>query len=323
MLRSRYVNEAFLDARMLPEQLHFRSSARERCIETTIKVGLAMFSGIPVSVHTVPGHDDFMLFPHLNCRRLNREKKEKLNINNELYDKWTQRGKPILAILQGIMERELKYAKYYKNSSENVLLVDSLIIEKNAGAKVPEWFDENAEREGRRAYFHGLNLIAGTGPYHNPNWIRPTSGLLLEELTKHIKRKIECDQTRNCKDMKKFYAYGTHDMLLMALLESIGAKDAALGEGQNPEFIATLILELWKRDGRYYIKALFRRYPNSNRFFAITQSITGCSKVSDFCSSDTFIGGFQQYKTTHPKDECHVNKLSKKLKFYCLIKYLG
>lgn len=34
-----------------------------------------------------------------------------------------------LAILQGIMERELKYAKYYKNSSENVLLVDSLIIE--------------------------------------------------------------------------------------------------------------------------------------------------------------------------------------------------
>lgn len=55
----------------------------------------------------------------------------------------------------------------------------------------------------------GLNLIAGTGPYHNPNWIRPTSGLLLEELTKHIKRKIECDQTKNCKDMKKFYAYGT------------------------------------------------------------------------------------------------------------------
>ena len=45
-----------------------------------------------------------------------------------------------------------------------------------------------------------------------------------------------------------------HDMLLMALLESIGAKDAALGEGQNPEFIATLILELWKRNGKYYIK---------------------------------------------------------------------
>ena len=44
-----------------------------------------------------------MLFPHLDCSKLNREKKEKLNISNELYDKWTQKGKPIVRRFSGFI----------------------------------------------------------------------------------------------------------------------------------------------------------------------------------------------------------------------------
>ncbi|KIH44633.1 hypothetical protein ANCDUO_25341, partial [Ancylostoma duodenale] len=90
-LKRRYADTGFVDARYIPSEVSFRSSASERCLMTASAVASAMFnqteSGQPtfVPIFTVPKDKDFVCVPRVQCPPVMREMMKLLGLSGPLW----------------------------------------------------------------------------------------------------------------------------------------------------------------------------------------------------------------------------------------------
>ncbi|CAI5455320.1 unnamed protein product [Caenorhabditis angaria] len=301
ILRDRYVNTSFLDKRMLTNEIYLRSSGSERCLMTMNAAIDVMFPNAIPPVQTIARDDDFLLIPKYNCPVMLKGYKEIFNLTEKEFNR---AKKNIWEVSDRAIERAAENTTYLKD--KDLSLISSLILEKDAGLAVPSWFDDKAYKEAEFLFFSAIAVMSGTGPYYNPEWIRPKSGLLLHTIFENIKNRINCISSGECDPpMKKFVAYATHDIMIMALLESLGIREAALGIDSSPEFCSLIIFELWMIDGAPQVKILYRRKPEETTLINLSGNVRNCQENAEYCAPEKFTTCCNQFITSNPREVCY------------------
>ncbi|RCN49287.1 histidine acid phosphatase [Ancylostoma caninum] len=296
-LKRRYADTGFVDARYIPSEVSFRSSASERCLMTASAVASAMFnqteSGQPtfVPVFTVPKDKDFVCVPRVQCPPVMREMMKLLGLNGPL---WKMND-----MLSELFKQESERLNYTYNVGDRLNYFEPLFLEHESGLAVPQWFNDDARKEADHLLDLTIDFLAGVSTFRNIKWIHTRSGKLLSTILKNNQKATEKSLAS-----KKLLAYSTHDLTISALLESMGVMRAALSPQGRPAFTAALVFELWKsNDTGHYVKILYRRGPGFDEYRDLTKSVEGCGQ-HEFCPIEDFSKSMEPFKHDHPEELC-------------------
>ncbi|KAL6736303.1 hypothetical protein Aduo_006670 [Ancylostoma duodenale] len=183
-------------------------------------------------------------------------------------------------------------------------IVDSLINEYFNGLPMPKWFEEH-KGEIIGDFIKVQNFVLGVGEHHEPGILRVKSGLLLNGTLYTLKTNWERFVRNGRLEKKKFIAYSTQDWLIQSFMESLGIREAALGDGYPP-YNTLLILELRRVKDMPVVK-VFYRDPHTSLLMDVTSSIRGC-KGYVACPLELLLACCPQYITANREEECHPKK---------------
>ncbi|KIH46231.1 histidine acid phosphatase [Ancylostoma duodenale] len=330
-LKRRYADTGFVDARYIPSEVSFRSSASERCLMTASAVASAMFnqteSGQPtfVPIFTVPRDKDFVCVPRVQCPPVMREMMKLLGLSGPLWKmvrillRMGHEGKMRVRddMLSELFKQESERLNYTYNVGDRLNDFEPLFLEHESGLAVPQWFNDDARKEADHLldlvpFSNTIDFLSGVNRFRNIRWIQTRSGKLLSTILKNNQKASEKSLAS-----KKILAYSTHDLTISALLESMGAMKAALSPRGRPAFTAALLFELWKsNDTGHYVKILYRPGPGSDEYRDLTKSVEGCGQ-HEFCPMEDFSKSMEPFKYDHPEELCgsdsEINKNQKSL----------
>ncbi|CAO4385060.1 unnamed protein product [Caenorhabditis nigoni] len=311
LLKDRYVN-TFVDARMLPTQLLFRSSPVERCLMTIQTVGNTMFLNSTPPVQTVPKPDDFLLVPKLDCDFQIDEWTNFFNLTED--DKKQAKKNPWFISEKALRRATAASQTLQLRSDENL---PALILEKEAGLAVPSWFNEEAYKESRTVFYKALAVMASVGEYKSSKGIRVKTGLLLDKILNDIQEKVRCHQKNqkghiSC-DRHKLQVFSTHDLLILPFLEALGIREETLGKDLPPEFLSTIIIETMLLDGIPFVKVFYRHDPHDVTLRDMTRFVRNCPPKQPLCPVDLFTSCCGEFITADPRKECYEEETNQKL----------
>ncbi|CAB3400189.1 unnamed protein product [Caenorhabditis bovis] len=318
ILRSRYVETGFLDERMLPDEVLFRSSSAERCLMTIENVGMEMYPTAAPPIITMPRDDDYLLVPKYTCPHILEDYRKIFNLTDEEFERSKYQPWEISDIA---MKRAQKKTTILKDKVG--YNIPALILEEEQGLSVPVWFNRTAQKEAHYVFYHvevfdnhctllliiikAIASLSGSAPYFNPSWLRPKSGYLLYTIFKSLQEGAKCIRSAksNCAEsQKKFSAYSSHDTLIVSLLESLGIRVAAIGNDTSPDFCSTVIFELWNINGEPMIKVFYRSQPNETEIVNLTPFVRNCANSSELCPAEIFVSCCDEFITADPQKEC-------------------
>ncbi|EYC08551.1 hypothetical protein Y032_0065g3608 [Ancylostoma ceylanicum] len=296
-LKRRYADSGFFDARYIPSEVTFRSSASERCLMTASAVASAMFnqteSGQPtvVPIFTMPKDKDFVCVPRVQCPSVMREMMKLLGLNGPTWK--------MADMLSELFKQQSKRLNYTHTVGDRLNYFEPLFLEHESGLAVPQWFNDDARKEADHLLDLTIDFLAGVNSFHNIKWIHTRSGKLLSTILKNNQKAAEKSLAS-----RKFLAFSTHDVTIAALLESMGIRKAALSPQGRPAFTAAVVFELWKRnDTQHYIRVLYRRGPGFDEYRDLTKAVEGCGQ-HEFCPMEVFSKSMQPFKHDHPDEIC-------------------
>ncbi|VDM64514.1 unnamed protein product [Angiostrongylus costaricensis] len=300
-LRRRYVDNGFLDARYLPSEVVFRSSAVERCLMTASATASSMFNltenGHPtaVPIFTVPKEKDDICRARIQCPFVVDEMKQITDITDQSVD--------LQRILDELFAQEAKRLNFtHIVERDRIRQFEPIFFEHDSGLAVPQWFNDDARKEANHLLDLTIEFISGTGRFHSPKWILTRSGKLLYTILNNQRKAVE-----DALNGTKFFGFTTHDVLISPLLDSMGVLNVALAPKGRPDFVATVVFELWKNDTQHYVKVLYRRNTESNEFTNLTPMIKSCGG-GNACEIKVFEEAVRTFQTEHPEVLC--NKLN-------------
>ncbi|KAF1747621.1 hypothetical protein GCK72_024086 [Caenorhabditis remanei] len=303
VLKDRYVN-SFVDSRMLPTQLLFRSSPVERCLMTIQTVGSTMFPNATPPVQTMPRPDDFLLVPKLDCSFQIDEWALFFNLTEEERDK--ARKNPWFVSDKALRKATSKSVTLQERSEENL---PALILEKEAGLAVPAWFNEEAYKESLHVFYSALSVMASVGEYKSSKGIRIKAGLLLDKIFNDIQEKIRCHEKKSVNriscDQKKLQIFSSHDLLILPLLEALGIREDVLGKELPPEFLSAIVIETMLVDNVPFVKIFYRGNPREITLRDVTGLVRNCPPKQPLCPADLFTSCCGEFITADPKSECY------------------
>ncbi|KAF1764885.1 hypothetical protein GCK72_004836 [Caenorhabditis remanei] len=123
------------------------------------------------------------------------------------------------------------------------------------------------------------------------------SGVMLNEIYERVRDKAECLKSgENCTGFfkgLKFYGYSSHDLVIYAILVSLGVQDSVKTIDGWPDTAASLTIELYSNpDNQYFIKFLYR--DNSvDDFSDVTSKV--CNRA-EYCTIEDFRKIAEMYK---------------------------
>ncbi|EGT30302.1 hypothetical protein CAEBREN_12367 [Caenorhabditis brenneri] len=303
ILKDRYVN-SFVDAKMLPTQLLFRSSPVERCLMTLQTVGEVMFPNATPPVQTVPKPDDFLLVPKLDCSFQLDEWGLFFNLTEE--EKEKSKRNPWYISDRALRRATAQSSTLKERSNENL---PALILEKEAGLAVPSWFTEEAYKESLHVFYKALSVMASVGDYQSTKGIRIKTGLLLDKIITDIQEKVRCHDKKvtsniSC-DRQKLQVYSSHDLLVLPFLEALGIREEVLGKDLPPDFLAAIIIETMIIDKVPYVKVYYRKHPREITLRDVTEHVRNCPPKNPYCPAELFTSCCGEFITSDPKTECY------------------
>uniref|UniRef100_A0A0K0DEC3 acid phosphatase n=1 Tax=Angiostrongylus cantonensis TaxID=6313 RepID=A0A0K0DEC3_ANGCA len=175
---------------------------------------------------------------------------------------------------------------------------EPIFLEHDSGLAVPQWFNDDARKEADHLLDLTIEFISGTGRFHNPNWILTRSGKLLYTILNNQRKAVE-----NALNGTKFFGFTTHDILISPLLDSMGVLHVALAPKGRPDFVATVVFELWRNDTQHYVKVLNRRNTEYNEFTNLTPMIKSCGG-GNACDIKVFEEAVRTFQIEHPEVLC-------------------
>ncbi|PAV61124.1 hypothetical protein WR25_27284 isoform A [Diploscapter pachys] len=166
---------------------------------------------------------------------------------------------------------------------------------------MPDWLDAKTFDEAMKVMVITFDFVFG-GPgfgepaSHEMNKLR--AGTLLKTWINDMKAMI----SQNNETYKAIF-YSAHDTTIIPLLRIFDVKDKLLPNLADPDFVANVVLELWKKDdGSYVVKAFY--YPNSIAgTINFTSMISGCPPT-DECPFDIFVNRCKSYLPDNIDLEC-------------------
>ncbi|KAJ1363016.1 hypothetical protein KIN20_022762 [Parelaphostrongylus tenuis] len=296
-LRRRYVENEFLDARYLPSEVEFRSSAAKRCLMTASATASAMFNrtedGHPtaVAIFTVPKENHYICAEHLRCPSIIKEMKKIVGLANQSVD--------LDDILNELYAQEAEILNFtHIVGRSRIQQFSPIFYEHRAGLAVPQWFNAEARKEADQLLDLTTEFLAGTGKFHNPRWILTRSGKMLYTLLNNQRKAAQ-----NLLNGTRFFGFVTHDVVVSALLDSMRVLNVALAPQRRPDFVAAVVFELWKKEMQHYVKVLYRRNTESDEFINLTPKIERCGG-GEVCDMEVLEEAVRCFQTNHPEVLC-------------------
>ncbi|XGW09325.1 hypothetical protein V3C99_011545 [Haemonchus contortus] len=309
LLRRIYVDEMkFLSKKYSSKEIYIRSTDRNRTLLSAMSNLLGMYGQndgnavpdhdypseegwpigfVPVPIHTVENHIDYVLNPGAECER-----------QGQLWE--MAKTSPEL---QAFMNRPDVVALLEKLSKDTGIKVtidnlgtvgDPLLVEqahKNETLrKVNKWFSDTLYKEVIRifnkvlAYRNGI--YNGTLMMNNldiGNEIQKIrGGSLVNDMYMHMNIKLECinKSSNDCKWINglKYYAYSAHDTTVYALFSIFGIQSKVISTCGYPDYSAGAFVELWlnRADNKAYFKMRYHQNDGNVTLYPVTHLIDAC-----------------------------------------------
>ncbi|CAJ0931801.1 unnamed protein product, partial [Mesorhabditis belari] len=288
----KYVATGFLDYRMRPDQVWFRSSPKERCLMTATEVARGMFPrNISVPILTYPTtEDDELLYPRV-CD-------DQMAISEKTFGtkSWPEIFTKIC--------RDTVNATLLGNYTRDYL--EALKVEKYEGLRVPDWVRSSpGAEEIEQCFYEFMHNLCGVGRWKNVEVIKTKTGLLVNHLLSNASRAWRCHTNTSkegdhCAHFQKFHAYSTHDSVVLPLAESLGILSAL--NNRLPEYTSGIIIELWDQNGSPYVKVYYRMSPRSHEVLDVSSQVRKCE--TDECPLAVFISCCDEYRLEKLSNVC-------------------
>ncbi|KAK6047230.1 hypothetical protein COOONC_15269 [Cooperia oncophora] len=127
-------------------------------------------------------------------------------------------------------------------------------------------------------------------------------GKLLHYIIETFKSKKEEHEKKGKIEKRKLIVFSTQDWILQALLNGIGAVEAAIGEG-IPNFNSMIMFEM-REDKKAYTMQVFYQDGEKGSVKDITGAVRGCSKSP--CPYEEFLKCCNDYKIADPHEVCRL-----------------
>ncbi|GMR61189.1 hypothetical protein PMAYCL1PPCAC_31384, partial [Pristionchus mayeri] len=302
-LRKLYVDTRFLNGSYDSEELILQSADASRCVQSGISMMAGLYSDSPLSIsstadwpsgwypvpiHTTPKNEDREMeitCPAADAMQATRELTPKfqdyLASNWNLYALLTQYGG------QGSVDITYQVLKDWATTVR--------VEKEDFNLTLTSWITDDVYNQLLQAYFDGhdfLDGIAGFGLPQDDKLIKLKGGFLLHDWRSNLKDAMSGKKTI------KFHGYSAHDHTVTALLHTLGAKQAVMGV-DIAQYAATVISELWLRDGEYFVRFLYIDNCTSSAR-PITRLLSPCPDDDDFCPYQQFYDDSDAFST---KDE--------------------
>lgn len=317
-LRKVYVDDMkFLSPRYSSKEIYIRSTDKNRTIISAMSNILGMYGKndginipgedypkdsewpagfVPVAIHSVEEHIDFVANPDLDCNRQDILW-SMANSSSELQA--FQNRPEVVALLRNLTE----------NCGDSVdidnlwIVRDSLLVERNhyngTLRETNKWFSDDLFDQittinqqvqlYKNGVFNEKLVIDSLDIGLELKKIR--GGPIFDEINTRMNNKLDClnKTTKECKWINglKYYAYSAHDTTIYAVFSIMGIQSMVV-QPAYPEYAAATFIELWlnRTDGQPYFKMTYRQSSSNTTLYPITTMITGCN--AEYCSLDVF-----------------------------------
>ncbi|KAF8371611.1 hypothetical protein PRIPAC_78040 [Pristionchus pacificus] len=299
-LRSLYVSTGFLNGSYNSDEITIQSADADRCVMSGMAMMAGLYSDSPLSLSSVPSWPTgwYPVPIHTTPKKEDREM--------EIYC-------PAADAMQQTREQTPKFQDFLaanwnlfsllhtKGGEDNVAITYQTIKDWATTVRVeredfnltlPDWITDDVYNQLLQAYWDGhdfLDGIAGFGLPQDDKLIKLKGGFLLHDWRSNL------DNAKQGKGTVKYHGYSGHDHTVTALLHTLGAKQAVMGV-DIAQYAATVICELWLKDGEYFVRFLYIDNCTSNAR-PITRLINVCPDDSDFCPFDQFYNDSDAFST--------------------------
>ncbi|KAK5979508.1 Histidine acid phosphatase [Trichostrongylus colubriformis] len=294
-LEERYVSTKFLRVPLLPAEVYFRSKSNNRCLMTGSTVGSQMFStGAKPGRSTIPQYsyekgEDLLDHPRGCTYELGRLKRM-CNREPDPNIKWP--------MFEGFVFECMGLTKnttLFKDAKE-FSKMEALYIQEKNGFLGPDWYEKN-KKEAHDLYNKVFAYNVGAG---DAKALQLKQGKLLNYILETFRAKKEEHEEKGKIEKRKLIVFSTQDWILQALLNGIGAVEAAIGEG-IPNFNSLIMFEM-RVENKAYFMQVFYKDGEADSEKDITAAVRGCTKTP--CPYEEFLSCCNDYKIDDPNKVC-------------------
>uniref|UniRef100_A0A7E4V076 acid phosphatase n=1 Tax=Panagrellus redivivus TaxID=6233 RepID=A0A7E4V076_PANRE len=158
-------------------------------------------------------------------------------------------------------------------------LYDNYVCDKYENKKPSEWLTPAVVKVMKELIDQELDGLLGLlfdeEEYHKHTRLR--GGRILKTFVTHFLRRIECDgvDSPDCAKVNKlrFLGYSAHDITIAHLMTSITRDLHFIVPGNLVDYTGAFSFELWKLNGKFVIRILYRPGPEHS-FSSVTEQIT-------------------------------------------------
>ncbi|GMR32406.1 hypothetical protein PMAYCL1PPCAC_02601, partial [Pristionchus mayeri] len=291
-LREMYVQTGYLNRSYDSEEITLSSAEANRAVQSGMAMMAGFYSDTPQSLPSLPDWPSgwypvpFQTTPKKEDREMEMvcpaademQKKRELTpqFQDYLASNWN-----LYALLsfyggQGQVDNTYQVLKDWATTVR--------VEREDFNLTLPAWITDEVYDQLLQAYWDGhdfLDGLAGFGLPQDDEYIKLKGGYLLNEWRSNLK-----DAKNGKKGMVKYHGYSAHDHTITFLLHTLGAKQSVMGV-DIAQYAATLISELWLKDGEYFVRFLYLdNWTSSSR--PITRLLSPCPYDSDFCPFQQF-----------------------------------
>ncbi|CAI2340572.1 unnamed protein product [Caenorhabditis sp. 36 PRJEB53466] len=294
-LKKRYVDAGFLNARMNPKEMYWRSRQLDRCLSTAATVGAGMFETgknkhVQVSIMSREKKDRLLASFGSRCReahqRILEEKCSETDTNgsNDVYDDnytyYTCLGRNHSLFNQIPLEDSDTFINLHRND-----------------VPLPPLIEENIKTI-HSEYLIVRNFQNGVGESADPRLVKIRFGPLADALLGNLE--IAWDEHINGKQTVKFKAYSTQDWIVGGTLEAFGLLhhlQKVVGPEEEPGFNSMIVMELWKKKDKPFVKLLYKQEEvilEGHEMMDLTGIVPNCGKSE--CPLEKFTRCCDKYR---------------------------
>ncbi|XGW09326.1 hypothetical protein V3C99_011545 [Haemonchus contortus] len=335
LLRRIYVDEMkFLSKKYSSKEIYIRSTDRNRTLLSAMSNLLGMYGQndgsadpehdypaeegwpigfVPVPIHTVENHIDYVLNPDADCERQG-QLWEMAKTSPEVSAFMNRRD--VVALLE-----KLTKETGTKVTIDNLWIIrDSLLIEqahKNQTLrKLNKWFSDALFKEmtriNNKVQIYENGIYNGTLMMNNldiGNEIQKIrGGSLVNDMYMHMNIKLQCMNkiSNDCKWINglKYYAYSAHDTTVYAFFSIFGIQTKVISTCGYPDYSAGAFVELWlnRTDKEPYFKMRYHQNDGNVTLYPVTHLIDACDGRK-YCNLNVFKAAADRSRSDIPMIE--------------------
>uniref|UniRef100_A0A7E4VR99 acid phosphatase n=1 Tax=Panagrellus redivivus TaxID=6233 RepID=A0A7E4VR99_PANRE len=140
---------------------------------------------------------------------------------------------------------------------------------------------------------------------------RLRGGRILQTIVKNFAKRIKCDEDfedKNCAKVRKlkFLGLSMHDVTIAHLMTALTRDLPSIVPGNLVYYTGSFSFELWKRNGKFSLRILYRKGPEGSTYKPVTNQISKLG--SQFWDFEKFLTRVTPFMPTNFTNACQLKK---------------